>query len=114
MFPLEVGGGGQEGVEMEAERDVNMSVERAAKGDVVRDRIIDVCVRNRCCANYALLGGLGACPPPPPPPPRKLLPLWAGEKNFIRSQTGVLLLKSRRMEPFTFNIDGAVCDDSFS
>ena len=41
MFPLGFGGGGREGVEMEAERDINMNVERAAKGDVERDRIIE-------------------------------------------------------------------------
>ena len=27
-------------------------------------RVVNVCVRNRCCANHALSGGLGACPPP--------------------------------------------------
>ena len=28
--------------------------------------IVNICVRNRRCTNYALLGGSGDMPPPPP------------------------------------------------
>ena len=29
--------------------------------------IVNICVRNKSCANHALLGGSGGMPPPPPP-----------------------------------------------
>ena len=79
---------------MEAERDINMSVERAAKGDVKRDRTIEYVCETDVVQIMPFQGVWGYAPPPPP---EKLLPLWAGEKNFIRSQTGVLLLKFRHV-----------------